>query len=73
MRINLPDIYNEAGREAQYQEEFEYLQQARSIYERTLDSEFQSLKKEHKCASSIITKTGMAGLSKYFSIFVFSR
>ena len=40
--INLPDIYNEAGREAQYQEEFEYLQQARSIYERTLDSEFQS-------------------------------
>jgi hypothetical protein len=40
--INLPDIYNEAGREAQYQEEFEYLQQARSVYERTLDSEFQS-------------------------------
>lgn len=40
--IRLPDIYNEAGREAQYQEEFEYLQQARSIYERTLDSEFQS-------------------------------
>jgi hypothetical protein len=40
--IKLPDIYNEAGREAQYQEEFEYLQQARSIYEKTLDSEFQS-------------------------------
>jgi len=40
--ITLPDIYNEAGREAQYQEEFEYLQQARSVYERTLDSEFQS-------------------------------
>jgi hypothetical protein len=40
--INLPDIYNEAGMEAQYQEEFEYLQQARSVYERTLDSEFQS-------------------------------
>ena len=40
--IKLPDIYNEAGREAQYQEEFEYLQQARSVYERTLDSEFQS-------------------------------
>jgi hypothetical protein len=40
--IKLPDIYNEAGREAQYQEEFEYLQQARSFYERTLDSEFQS-------------------------------
>ena len=40
--IKLPDIYNEAGREAEYQEEFEYLQQARSVYERTLDSEFQS-------------------------------
>jgi len=40
--IKLPDIYNEAGREAQYQEDFEYLQQARSFYERTLDSEFQS-------------------------------
>jgi hypothetical protein len=40
--IKLPDIYNEAGREAQYQEEFEYLQQARSVYEKTLDSEFQS-------------------------------
>ena len=40
--IKLPDIYNEAGREAQSQEEFEIMQQARSIYEKTLDSDFQS-------------------------------
>ena len=39
--IKLPDIYNEAGREAESQEEFEIMQQARSIYE-TLDSDFQS-------------------------------
>jgi hypothetical protein len=40
--ITLPDIYNESAREAQSQEEFEIMQEARSIYERTLDSEFQS-------------------------------
>ena len=40
--IKLPDIYNEAGRQAEFQEEFEIMQQARSIYEKTLDSEFQS-------------------------------
>ena len=40
--IKLPDIYNEAEREAQSQEEFEIIQQARSIYEKTLDSDFQS-------------------------------
>ena len=40
--IKLPDIYNEAGKEAEFQEEFEIMQQARSIYEKTLDSDFQS-------------------------------
>ena len=40
--IKLPDIYNEAGREAESQEEFEIMQEARSIYEKTLDSDFQS-------------------------------
>ena len=40
--IKLPDIYNEAGREAESQQEFEMMQQARSIYERSLDSDFQS-------------------------------
>jgi hypothetical protein len=40
--IKLPDIYNEAGREAEYQAEFEMMQQARSIYEKTLDSDFKS-------------------------------
>jgi hypothetical protein len=40
--IQLPDIYNEAGRYAQSQEEFELMQQARSTYEQTLNSDFQS-------------------------------
>jgi hypothetical protein len=40
--ITLPDIYNESGREAEFQAEFEIMQEARSIYERTLDSDFQS-------------------------------
>ena len=40
--IKLPDISREAEREAQSQEEFEVMQQARSIYEKTLDSQFQS-------------------------------
>ena len=40
--IKLPDIYNEAGRYAESQEEFELMQQARSTYEQTLNSEFQS-------------------------------
>jgi hypothetical protein len=40
--IKLPDIYNEAGREAQFQEEFEMMQNARSNYEKTLDSDYKS-------------------------------
>ena len=40
--ITLPDIYNEIGRDAETQAEFEVMQEARSIYERTLDSDFQS-------------------------------
>jgi len=40
--IQLPDIYNEAGRYAESQEEFELMQQARSTYEQTLNSDFQS-------------------------------
>jgi len=40
--IKLPDIYNEAEYEAQSQAEFEVMQQARSIYENTLNSDFQS-------------------------------
>lgn len=40
--ITLPDIYNESGREAESQAEFEIMQEARSVYERTLDSDFQS-------------------------------
>jgi hypothetical protein len=40
--IRLPDIYNEAGKEAESQAEFEMMQEARSIYEKTLDSDFQS-------------------------------
>jgi hypothetical protein len=40
--IKLPDISREAENEAVYQEEFEMQQRARSIYEQTLDSQFQS-------------------------------
>jgi len=40
--IKLPDIYNEEGRQAESQAEFEIMQQARSIYEKTLDSDFKS-------------------------------
>lgn len=40
--IKLPDIGREAENEAVYQEEFEMQQRARSIYEQTLDSQFQS-------------------------------
>jgi hypothetical protein len=40
--ITLPDIYNESAKQAASQEEFEIMQEARSIYERTLDSDFQS-------------------------------
>lgn len=40
--IKLPDIYNESGRQAVAQEEYEQMQQARSIYEKTLNSDFQS-------------------------------
>jgi len=40
--IKLPDIYNESGRQAESQAEFEIMQQARSEYEKTLNSDFQS-------------------------------
>jgi hypothetical protein len=40
--IVLPDIYNEAGKQAQSQADEEMMQQARSIYEKTLDSDYQS-------------------------------
>jgi hypothetical protein len=40
--IKLPDIYNEAEYQAQSQAEFERMQQARSIYENTLNSDFHS-------------------------------
>jgi hypothetical protein len=44
--LKLPDIYKEAEqgakKEAQLKEEAEKMQQARSIYEKTLDSDFQS-------------------------------
>ena len=40
--ITLPDIYNESARQAEAEEDYEIMQQARSIYEKTLDSEFQS-------------------------------
>ena len=40
--IVLPDIYNEAGRQAEFQADEEMMQQARSIYEKTLDSNYQS-------------------------------
>ena len=40
--LKLPDIYGEAQQEAESREEVEKMQQARSIYERTLDSDFQS-------------------------------
>jgi hypothetical protein len=44
--LKLPDIYREseqnAQEEAELREEAEMMQQARSIYEKTLDSEFQS-------------------------------
>jgi len=40
--IVLPDIYNEAGKQAQSQAEEEMMQQARSSYEKALNSDFQS-------------------------------
>ena len=40
--LKLPDIYGLEQQEAQSREEFAVAQQARSVYERTLDSEFQS-------------------------------
>jgi hypothetical protein len=40
--LKLPDIYGEAQQEASSREELENMQQARSIYEKTLDSDFQS-------------------------------
>ena len=40
--LKLPDIYGEAEQEANSREELENMQQARSVYEKTLDSDFQS-------------------------------
>ena len=40
--LKLPDIYGLEQQEAQSREEFAVAQQARSVYERTLDSDFQS-------------------------------
>ena len=40
--LKLPDIYGEAQQEAESREELENMQQARSVYEKTLDSDFQS-------------------------------
>jgi hypothetical protein len=40
--LRLPDIYGLEQQEAQSREEFAVAQQARSVYERTLDSDFQS-------------------------------
>jgi hypothetical protein len=40
--IKLPDIYNESGKQAESQAEFEMMQQARNEYEKTLNSDFQS-------------------------------
>jgi len=40
--LKLPDIYGEAEQEANSREELENIQQARSVYEKTLDSDFQS-------------------------------
>jgi hypothetical protein len=40
--LKLPDIYGEAQQEANSREELENMQQARSVYEKTLDSDFQS-------------------------------
>jgi hypothetical protein len=40
--LKLPDVYGMDKLEAESQEEFEVMQKARSIYEQTLNSEFQS-------------------------------
>jgi hypothetical protein len=40
--IQLPDVYNESARQAEYQEEYDMLQLARYEYEKTLNSDFQS-------------------------------
>ena len=40
--LKLPDIYGEAEQDANSREELENMQQARSVYEKTLDSDFQS-------------------------------
>jgi len=40
--LKLPDIYGEAQQEAESREAVEKMQQARSFYEKTLDSDFQS-------------------------------
>jgi hypothetical protein len=40
--ISLPDIYNESGKRAEFEAEAERMQYERSIYEKSLDSDFQS-------------------------------
>jgi len=42
--LRLPDIYGLEQQEAETQEEFEAMQQARTVYERTLESDYNSFK-----------------------------
>lgn len=42
--LRLPDIYGQEKQEAESQEEFESMQKARSVYERTLESDFNNFK-----------------------------
>jgi len=42
--LRLPDIYGQERQEAESQEEFESMQQARTVYEKTLESDFNNFK-----------------------------
>jgi len=42
--LKLPDIYGQEKQEAANQEEFESMQQARSVYEKTLESDYNNFK-----------------------------
>ena len=42
--LRLPDIYGQKQQEAANQEEFESMQQARSVYEKTLESDYNNFK-----------------------------
>ena len=42
--LRLPDIYGQEKQEAASQEEFESMQQARNVYEKTLESDFNNFK-----------------------------